>query len=145
MRAVVQRVSSASVRVGDEVVGAIGPGLCVFVGVSRADDVRSVEHMAERLWHLRVFRDAEGRMNRSASELGLALLVVSQFTLCADASRGRRPSFVDAAPADQAEPMIDDLVEHLQGLGAAVECGRFGADMAVTLTNDGPVTIVLDE
>lgn len=144
MRAVVQRVSAASVDIGGDVVGSIHAGLCVLVGVSRSDDDVAAERMAERLWNLRVFEDEAGKMNRSAGELGLPLLVISQFTLCADTSRGRRPSFVDAASPDRAEPLIEKLVAHLRALGATVECGRFRAQMAVTLTNDGPVTIVID-
>lgn len=116
----------------------------MLVGVSRADDEASAKRMAERLWHLRVFEDEAGKMNRSVAELGLALLVVSQFTLCADTTRGRRPSFVDAAAPEQAEPLVDTLVRHLAGLGATVATGRFRADMAVSLTNDGPVTVVVD-
>lgn len=144
MRAVVQRVTSASVHVGDEVTGAIGAGLCVFVGVTHGDDDQAAERLAEKLWQLRVFEDDEGRMNRSAADLGLPLLVVSQFTLHADTSRGRRPSFVDAAPAEQAEPLVQRVVDALAARGAVVGSGRFGADMAVALVNDGPVTIVLE-
>ncbi|HMK62975.1 MAG TPA: D-aminoacyl-tRNA deacylase [Acidimicrobiales bacterium] len=144
MRAVVQRVSSASVSVDGTEIASIGAGLCVLVGVGRSDDEATAQRLAERLWNLRVFEDDAGKMNRSASELGLALLVVSQFTLCADASRGRRPSFVDAAPPEQAEHLIERAVDHLQRLGAMVATGRFRAHMTVGLVNDGPVTIVLD-
>ncbi|HXW32069.1 MAG TPA: D-aminoacyl-tRNA deacylase [Acidimicrobiales bacterium] len=145
MRAVVQRVSSASVSVDGEEVASIGRGLCVLVGVGRSDDRAVAERMAERLWNLRVFEDDTGKMNRSAGELDLAVLVVSQFTLCADTSRGRRPSFVGAAPPEQAEPLVDHLVEELRRKGASVATGRFRAHMAVSLVNDGPVTIVLDQ
>jgi D-tyrosyl-tRNA(Tyr) deacylase len=144
VRAVVQRVSSASVSVGGELVGSIGLGLCVLLGVSRSDDATGAERMAERLWHLRVFEDESGRMNRSAAELGYALLVVSQFTLYADTARGRRPSFVDAAPAEQAEPVVDAVVTELRALGAEVATGRFGAEMALALVNEGPVTVIVD-
>ncbi|HAM01251.1 MAG TPA: D-tyrosyl-tRNA(Tyr) deacylase [Acidimicrobiaceae bacterium] len=144
MRAVVQRVSSATVVVDDEVVGAIGPGLCAFVGVAHGDDGDAARRMADRLWNLRVFEDDTGRMNRSAAEVGLSLLVVSQFTLYADTSRGRRPSFAGAAPPEQAEPLVDQVVARLSELGATVATGRFGAHMVVTLANDGPVTLVLD-
>jgi D-tyrosyl-tRNA(Tyr) deacylase len=144
VRAVVQRVSSACVRVGDDVVGAIGPGLCVLVGVAAADEEAEADRMAERLWRLRIFEDDAGKMNRCAAELGVPLLVVSQFTLCADTRRGRRPSFVDAAAPERAEPLMQRLVDRLRALGATVACGSFGADMALTLTNDGPVTLVLD-
>lgn len=144
MRAVVQRVSSASVLVGDAVVGDIGPGLCVLVGVAHGDTPASADQMAERLWALRVFEDDDGKMNRSASDLGLELLVVSQFTLCADTSRGRRPSFGPAAPPGEADALIDRLVARGRALGARVATGRFGAHMSVSLVNDGPATFVLE-
>jgi D-tyrosyl-tRNA(Tyr) deacylase len=137
-------VTSASVDVAGEVVGAIGAGLCVLVGVTHADDKKLADRLAEKLWQLRVFEDEEGRMNRSASELDRELLIVSQFTLYADTSRGRRPSFLAAAPSEQAEPLIEHLVAGLVERGARVTSGRFRADMAVTLTNDGPVTIILE-
>jgi D-tyrosyl-tRNA(Tyr) deacylase len=144
MRAVVQRVSRAQVSIADEQVGAIGPGLCVLVGVTDGDGPAHAAKLAAKLWHLRIFEDADGQMNRSAAELGRELLVISQFTLYADTSRGRRPSFVAAAPPEQARAVIEDLVAELRGLGATVATGRFGADMAVELVNDGPVTILLD-
>jgi D-tyrosyl-tRNA(Tyr) deacylase len=144
VRAVVQRVSSASVRVDGEVVGAIGRGLCVLVGVAAGDADAAAARLAERLWHLRVFEDEAGRMNRSAADLGCELLIVSQFTLVATTSRGRRPSFVGAAPPEVAEPLIGRLVAALASLGARVATGRFRAHMAVSLVNDGPVTIVLE-
>lgn len=144
MRAVVQRVTSATVAVSDSVVGAIGPGLCAFVGVGLDDDADVAGRMADRLWHLRVFEDDAGKMNCSAADLDRAILVVSQFTLYADTSRGRRPSFAGAARPDQAEPLVERVVSRLVELGATVATGRFRADMAVTLTNDGPVTVVLD-
>ena len=144
MRAVVQRVSRASVLVAGEVVGSIGAGLGVLVGVARRDDEGVATRMAGRLWHLRVFEDDEGKMNRSAAELGRELLVVSQFTLYGDTQRGRRPSFVDAAPAEQAGPIVEALVEELRLGGATVATGRFGAHMELSLINDGPVTLILD-
>lgn len=131
--------------VDGEEAASIGRGLCVLVGVERSDDGAVAERMAERLWNLRIFEDDTGKMNRSAGELDLAVLVVSQFTLCADTSRGRRPSFVGAAPPEQAEPLVDRLVEDLRRLGASVATGRFRAHMTVSLVNDGPVTIVLDQ
>lgn len=140
----IQRVSSASVHVGTEVVADIDRGLCVLVGVAHGDTAASADHMAERLWTLRIFEDDDGKMNRSASDLGLALLVVSQFTLCADTSRGRRPSFGGAAPPEEADAIIDRLVERGRALGARVATGRFGARMAVSLVNDGPATFVLE-
>lgn len=144
MRAVVQRVTSASVAVAGQVVGAIGPGLCVFVGVTHTDDAGGADRLAERVWHLRVFEDETGRANRSAADLGLEVLVVSQFTLYADASRGRRPSFGAAAPPDHAAPLVERVTSALEALGARVAVGRFREQMSVSLTNDGPFTIVLD-
>lgn len=144
MRAIVQRVRRASVDVAGEEVGAIGPGLCALVGVTHGDGPGDARRLAERLWHLRIFEDDEGRLNRSAAELGLAVLVLSQFSVYADTSRGRRPSFVAAARPEQAEPLVDQLVEQLRDLGATVATGRFRADMAVSLVNDGPLTVTLD-
>lgn len=145
MRAVVQRVARASVSVAGEVVGEIeGPGLCVLVGVTHSDDAAVAASLASRLWNLRVLADEEGRMNRSAAELGAPLLVISQFTLYGDTSKGRRPSWLDAAPGEVAEPLVDRVVEELRALGAKVETGRFGADMLVDIANDGPVTILLE-
>ncbi|HEX6394704.1 MAG TPA: D-aminoacyl-tRNA deacylase [Acidimicrobiales bacterium] len=144
MRAVVQRVASASVDVEGNVVGSIGPGLCVLVGVAHGDGETAADKLASKLWNLRIFEDEQGLMNRSASELGLPLLVVSQFTLYADTSKGRRPSFVAAAPPPEAEPLVSRVVESLRSLGAEVATGRFGADMALSLINDGPVTVIVD-
>ena len=144
MRAVVQRVTSASVSVDGTVVGAIGPGLCVLVGVARQDDQRGSARLAERLWNLRVFEDEHGKMNRSAAELGLELLVVSQFTLYADTTRGRRPSFVEAAPGEQAAPVVEAVVASLRSLGARVATGRFGAPMELSIVNSGPVTVIVE-
>ena len=139
-----QRVSRASVSVEGRQVGSIGPGLCVLVGVSRDDDAGVATRLAERLWNLRIFEDDEGRMNRSAAELGHDLLVVSQFTLYAATTKGRRPSFVDAAPGEEAEPVVEAVVAALRALGATVEVGRFGAHMELALVNDGPVTFILE-
>ena len=144
MRAVVQRVTSAAVTVDGHEIGRIGRGLCVLVGVALGDEAAAARTMAQRLWHLRVFEDEAGKMNRSAAESGRELLVVSQFTLYADTRRGRRPSFSAAAGPELAEPVVDALVAELRALGASVATGRFRADMAVSLTNDGPVTILLD-
>jgi D-tyrosyl-tRNA(Tyr) deacylase len=144
MRAIVQRVRYAVVRVGDEEVGRIARGLCVLVGVRRGDEADAAHRLADKLWHLRVFPDAEGAMNRSAAAEGLALLVVSQFTLYGDTRRGRRPSFVDAAPGPEAEPLVDEVVSALRSLGAEVATGRFGADMAIELVNEGPVTLTIE-
>ncbi len=144
MRALVQRVSSASVRVGDETIGSIGPGLCVFVGVTHTDTVQHAERMAARLWNLRIFEDAQGLTNLSAAELGREMLVVSQFTLYADTVKGRRPSFLHASPPEHAEPLVDALAAALRGLGARVATGRFRASMHVELVNDGPFTLLLE-
>jgi D-tyrosyl-tRNA(Tyr) deacylase len=144
VRAVVQRVSEAGVSVDGEVIGRIGPGLCVLVGVTHGDTAAAADRLASRLWHLRIFSDDDGRINRSAADLGLAVLVVSQFSLYADTSRGRRPSFVAAARPEQAEPLVAHLTDRLRALGAEVATGRFGADMAVALINDGPLTVTLE-
>lgn len=144
MRALVQRVTSASVLVGDETIGAIGPGLCVFVGVTHSDGAAEAERMGARLWNLRIFEDAEGLTNLSASDLGREVLVVSQFTLYADTMRGRRPSFIHAAPPEHAEPLVDAVAVALRGLGATVATGRFRASMRVQLVNDGPFTLLLE-
>jgi D-aminoacyl-tRNA deacylase len=144
MRALVQRVSSATVTVGDETVGSIAAGLCAFIGVSHLDDMTIAERMASRLWTLRIFADEDGLTNRSAADLQLEVLVVSQFTLYADTSRGRRPSFVQAALPGTAEPLVEVVAATLRALGAGVATGRFGASMQVTLVNDGPFTLMLD-
>jgi D-tyrosyl-tRNA(Tyr) deacylase len=144
MRALVQRVSRAQVAVDGDVVGAIGPGLCVFVGVTHSDTAADAHKLADRLWHLRVMDDDAGVMNRSVADTTRSVLVVSQFTLYGDTSRGRRPSWLAAAPPAQAEPLVTAVAEELRRLGAGVATGRFGAEMAVDLVNDGPVTIWLD-
>jgi D-tyrosyl-tRNA(Tyr) deacylase len=144
VRALVQRVSEASVDVGGQRIGTIGPGLCVLVGVTHDDGPADADRLAERLWHLRIFSDDNDKLNLSAADLALALLVISQFSLYADTSRGRRPSFVGAARPEQAEPLVDRLVASLRALGAHVETGRFGAAMAVSLVNDGPLTVTLE-
>lgn len=144
VRALVQRVAWARVRVGDEVVGEVGPGLCAFVGVTHGDDEAMARSLAGKIWHLRVLDDAEGVMNRSLAERGGEVLVVSQFTLYGDTRRGRRPSWVAAARPEQAEPLVEAVVASLRELGATVATGRFGASMQVELANDGPVTLLLE-
>jgi D-tyrosyl-tRNA(Tyr) deacylase len=144
MRAVVQRVSRASVTIDGEVVGAIGPGLCVLVGVTHADGDEVAARLARKIWELRIFDDNLGRMNRSVADVEGEVLVISQFTLYGDTRKGRRPSWVDAAAADQAEPLVDAVVGALRHLGSRVATGTFGADMAVELVNDGPVTLMLE-
>jgi len=142
VRAVVQRVSEARVRVDGEVVGEIGRGLCVLLGVARGDT--DVTRFAEKVARLRVFPDDAGKFDRSLLDVGGDALVVSQFTLVADTAKGNRPSFTDAAPPDEAEPLYSRFCEALESLGARVARGVFGAKMAVELVNDGPVTIVLE-
>lgn len=144
MRAVLQRVSSARVEVDGSVVGAIGPGFVALVGVGHGDDDAAADRLAEVITHLRVFADEAGKMNLALGDVGGAVLVISQFTLFADTSRGRRPSFTAAAAPDQAEALIERVAGALGALGIPVETGRFGAHMAVSLVNDGPVTIVID-
>ena len=140
MRAVVQRVSQASVAVDGQVVGAIDePGLLVFAGASHEDTPQTVAKLAAKLWGLRILR---GEL--SCSDTAAPLLVISQFTLYADTSKGRRPSWLGAAPGPVAEPLVDALVTSLRALGARVETGVFGADMRVSLVNDGPVTLILE-
>ena len=144
MRLVLQRVSSASVKVSGEVVGEIGRGLLVLVGIERSDGPASVRAAAEKLAGLRVFEDEAGRMNLDLAAVGGAFLVVSQFTLAGSLARGRRPSFDRAAPPAEAEPLVDALVADLRARGFRVETGRFRAMMEVALVNDGPVTLVAD-
>jgi D-aminoacyl-tRNA deacylase len=145
VRALVQRVSRARVTVGGEEVGRIGAGLCVLIGVTHGDDDATARKLAEKVWHLRILADERGVMNRSLSETpDPEVLCVSQFTLYADTSRGRRPSWAAAAPGAQAEPLTDAFAGHLRHLGATVATGRFGADMQVELVNDGPVTVLID-
>lgn len=144
VRALVQRAGWARVTVEGEVVGEIGPGLCVFVGVTHADTEATAVKLAGRLWNLRVFDDDGGFMNRPVGESGGEVLVVSQFTLYGDTSRGRRPSWAAAARPEQAQPLVDRLVNALRDLGATVATGRFAAHMHVELLNDGPVTVTLE-
>ena len=144
MRALVQRVSEASVTVDGEVVGAIGPGLCALVGVTHDDGPDQARALAAKLWHLRVFEGADGRMDLPVADVGGEVLVVSQFTLYGDTRKGRRPSWVDAARPEVAEPLIEQVCDELRSLGATVATGRFRADMAVALVNDGPVTLLLE-
>jgi D-tyrosyl-tRNA(Tyr) deacylase len=139
VRALVQRVSRASVTVAGEPVGSIGPGLLVLLGVRRGDTADQADKLARKLLALRIFEDDEGRMNRSVADVGGELLCVSQFTLYGDARKGNRPSFVDAAPPEEAEPLYERVRAALGAQG-----GRFGEHMAVELVNDGPVTLIVD-
>jgi D-aminoacyl-tRNA deacylase len=144
MRVVCQRVSQARVRVAGEIVGEIGPGLCVLLGVARGDGSEEAGRMAGKVARLRVFPDAEGRFDRNLLDTAGAALVVSQFTLLADTAKGNRPSFAAAAAPEEAEPVYERFCEELAALGLPVGRGVFGAKMELELVNDGPVTIVLD-
>jgi D-aminoacyl-tRNA deacylase len=144
MRAVVQRVRRARVLVGDEVVGEIAAGLLVLLGVTHADTEEHARWLADKIVGLRIFADDEGKMNRDVVEAGGAVLVVSQFTLYGDCRKGRRPSFIDAAPPAIAIPLYEAFVNGIKALGVPTATGRFGADMLVELVNDGPVTLILD-
>jgi len=144
MRAVVQRVSQAKVEVDATVSGEIGPGLLVLLGVTKSDTSSDADFLVEKITNLRIFPDDAGKMNRSLLDTGGALLVVSQFTLYGDCRKGRRPSFDSAAPAEQARALYEYFVSVARGTGMKVETGVFQADMAVSLVNDGPVTLIVD-
>jgi D-tyrosyl-tRNA(Tyr) deacylase len=144
MRVVVQRVSKAAVTIDNRVAGSIGRGFCLLVGFTHADSEAEVEWMADKVAGLRLFSDAQGKMNLGLNEAGGSVLVVSQFTLYGDAAKGRRPSFVDAARPEIAIPLYQRFVAALQNRGLAVATGEFGADMQVEIHNDGPVTMILD-
>jgi len=144
MRAVVQRVACARVRVGERTVGEIGPGLLVLLGVGRGDTEADAAYLAEKIVHLRIFEDSEGKMNRSLLDVGGEMLVVSQFTLYGDCRRGRRPSYSEAAPPEQARALYEYFVERARQYGPRVETGIFQEMMDVELVNVGPVTVLLD-
>lgn len=144
MRIVLQRVSSASVSIDGRVAGAIDRGYCLLVGFTHADTAAEVEWLAEKVAGLRLFADAEGKMNLSLAEVGGAVLVVSQFTLYGETAKGRRPSFIGAARPDVAIPLYEQFIDALRRTGLVVATGEFGAMMAVTIHNDGPVTLLLE-
>lgn len=144
MRAVVQRVLEARVTVGDEITGRIGPGVLVYAAAAPDDGDADVQYVADKVAHLRIFVDSEGKMNRSVREADGTVLLVSAFTVQADARKGRRPSFDSSASGEVAEPLIERLVEEIRALGLPVETGRFGAPMRVHSINDGPICILLD-
>lgn len=144
MRVILQRVTEASVKVCDEIVGAIGPGLLLLGGMAADDDEKAMRTMANKILNLRIFEDDQGKMNLSLLDTGGSILAVSQFTLFADCRKGRRPSYTGAAPADQARVLFDQFVEILRETGVPVETGRFQTMMDVSLTNTGPVTIIID-
>ena len=144
MRCVVQRVTEAAVRIDGELVGQAGKGFLLLIGVEVGDTAEDMDYIARKVPNLRIFEDEDGKMNRSLLDVGGDILAVSQFTLLGDARGGRRPSFITAARPEMADPMYETLVERWRGEGIHVETGRFGADMKVSLVNDGPVTILLD-
>lgn len=144
MRAVVQRVNRASVTVGGRTVGRIGAGLLVLLGVGRKDGPSDADFLARKISNLRVFEDSGGKMNRSVKDIEGGMLVVSQFTLYGDCRKGRRPSFVDAAPPESATALYAHFVDRVHQEGVAVQTGRFGAMMRVSLVNDGPVTLIVE-
>jgi len=144
MKALVQRVSSACVRVGGETVGAIGRGLCVLVGVAAGDSGEDVDYLVNKLVNLRIFTDETGKFNLSVADIAGQMLLVSQFTLIADTRKGRRPSFTGAAPPEEAEAMFENFVRACRRSGVETQTGRFKAMMLVEINNDGPVTIMLD-
>lgn len=144
MRAVLQRVSRAKVTIAGLTAGEIGPGLLVLLGVTHDDTPEQAKWLAEKIVGLRIFNDAEGKMNRDVTEVGGSLLIVSQFTLYGDCKKGRRPSFIDAARPEVAIPLYEAFINGVKALGVLVATGRFGADMLVELVNDGPVTMIVD-
>lgn len=144
MRAVVQRVSRACVVIDGETVGAIDAGLVVLLGVTHADTPTQAQWLAEKVVGLRIFNDADGKMNRDLLDLGGAMLIVSQFTLYGDCRKGKRPSFIDAAPPNLAIPLYEAFINGVKAMGIRVATGQFGADMKVDLINDGPVTLIVD-
>jgi D-tyrosyl-tRNA(Tyr) deacylase len=144
MRAVVQRVKRAGVRVGDRTVGEVGRGLLVFLGVGHGDSEKEGEYLANKIAHLRIFGDEQGLMNRSVIEMEGEVLVVSQFTLWGDCQKGRRPSFTRTAPPEKARLLYEDFIQHLRAKGLKVSTGEFQEMMEVDLVNDGPVTMLLD-
>jgi D-tyrosyl-tRNA(Tyr) deacylase len=144
MRVVVQRVSEARVSIGDEVIGAIGPGLCILLGVGTKDTETAAEFLASKIINLRIFEDEQGKMNRSIRDLSGELLVVSQFTLYGDSRKGNRPSFTAAAAPEAAERLYEHFIQRLRQVGLKVATGKFRAHMKIALVNDGPVTLLLE-
>lgn len=145
MRAVVQRVSRAKVSIDDEITGEIGPGLLILLGITHGDSPEKGKWLAEKLVGLRIFQDEQGKMNRDVTDINGGMLIVSQFTLYGDCQKGRRPSFIDAAPPDIAIPLYEDFINQVKALGIPVATGRFGAMMQVELVNDGPVTLIVEK
>ena len=144
MRAVIQRVKQSSVKTEDQIVGQIGQGLLVLLGVTKTDSAKDADYLVNKIVNLRIFEDEDGKMNRSLLDIGGELLAVSQFTLLADCSKGRRPSFVAAAEPDKAAELYEKFVTGVRQRGVSVQTGRFRAMMEVSLINDGPVTVIID-
>ena len=145
MRALVQRVKEASVTIDGGIVGQIGKGMLILLGVKNGDTKAEAEFLADKCLGLRIFTDSEGKMNLSSEDVGGEFLVVSQFTLYGNAQKGKRPSYIDAAPPEISEPLYEYFVERLKSCGRKVGTGRFGADMQVSLVNDGPVTLMIEK
>jgi len=145
MRAVVQRVSGAAVTVNGRITGRIGPGLLILLGIHHTDTTKEALFVADKCVNLRIFEDEEGKMNRSLLDTGGAAMVVSQFTLYGDCRKGRRPSFIEAAPPAHSEPLYETFLDTVRKTGIDVQCGVFGASMAVELINDGPVTLIVEK
>ena len=144
MRAVVQRVKSANVKIEDNIIGSIEQGILLLLGVEESDEEKDLDYMCEKVPNLRIFEDENGKMNKSLLDVEGSILVISQFTLLGDARKGRRPSFILAAQPDKAIPMYEKYIANMKGKGIYIQAGEFGADMKVELINDGPVTILLD-
>lgn len=144
MRGVVQRVKHANVKVEDKIIGEIEQGIMLLLGVENSDEEKDLEYMIDKVVNLRIFSDDEGKMNKSLLDINGSILVVSQFTLLGDARKGRRPGFIDAARPEKAVPYYEEFVKRLKDKGIKTEIGEFGADMEVSICNDGPVTILLD-
>jgi D-tyrosyl-tRNA(Tyr) deacylase len=144
MRAVIQRVTESSVKVNGKIIGAIGKGLMVLLGISQSDSQKEADYLADKIVNLRIFEDSDGKMNRSLLETGGEMLVISQFTLLGDCRKGRRPSFIDAAPPEIANDLYEYFVAVCKKKEITIQTGEFGAMMAVSLVNDGPVTLIVE-